>query len=246
MIRPFGLAVVFLTRIPVPLRFDPQPQDWGWSVVFFPVVGFCIGLLLLGFYGLFGGADPDLLALLLLLAWTLTTGGLHLDGLADTADAWIGGYGDRERTLRIMKDSRSGPMAIMVITLLLLTKFAALQVVLEQQRWQAVLMAPVLGRAAIVVVLITTPYVRATGIGVAHAEYLPRSASIWILLGVAVMNAGLLGGEGVVALIVAIAVLLGLRHMLMARLGGATGDTLGAACELTEAVALLCLGLLVG
>lgn len=245
MIRSLGLAVTFLTRIPVPLRFVPQPQDWGWSVVFFPVVGFGIGMLLLGLCALFAGAAPALLAVILVLAWALITGGLHLDGLADSADAWIGGYGARERTLEILKDSRSGPIAIMAITLLLLTKFAALHVLLEHRYWQAVLMAPVLGRAAIVLVLITTPYVRATGIGVAHAEYLPRSASIGLLLAVAGVNVALLGGDGVMVLMAAGLCLLGLRRMLMTRLGGTTGDTLGAACELTEAVALLCLGLLV-
>jgi adenosylcobinamide-GDP ribazoletransferase len=65
-------------------------------------------------------------AALLLTVWVLLSGGLHLDGLADSADAWLGGFGDRERTLTIMKDPRSGPIAVVVLVLVLLLKFCAL------------------------------------------------------------------------------------------------------------------------
>jgi adenosylcobinamide-GDP ribazoletransferase len=238
-----GLAVTFLTRIPFPLEFVPEPEDWGQSVLFFPVVGFVIGALLTMLAALFATADAGVLAALLIMVWALITGGLHLDGLADTADAWIGGFGDREKTLRIMKDPRSGSIAIMVMVLVLLGKFAALEVILASQNLQALLIVPVLGRAAILFLLITTPYARATGIGVAHAKYLPRGpavACIYVLIGIMVL---LFAWRGLWMLLVLGVGLLGLRRLLMARLGGVTGDTLGAACELTELSGLMLLAL---
>lgn len=245
MIRSFCLAVTFLTRIPIPLQFIPEPKDWGQSVLFFPVVGFMIGVLLTILAAFFASADAGVLAALLVMIWALITGGLHLDGLADAADAWIGGYGDREKTLRIMKDPRSGPIAIMVMVLVLLAKFAALEVIVATQNWQTLLMTPVLGRAAILFLLITTPYARSTGIGMVHAQYLPRGpavACLYVLIGVMVL---LFAWQGLWLLLMLGMGLLGLRRLLINRLGGTTGDTLGAACELTETGGLMLLALFI-
>ena len=128
MIRAFALALQLLTRLPVPSSSrPPRPEELGLSVLFFPVVGLLIGALLAGLHTVLWLVDPGVLAALVLAMWVLLTGGLHLDGLADTADAWIGGQGHRDRTLAIMKDSRSGPIAIVAVVLVLLAKFAALQ-----------------------------------------------------------------------------------------------------------------------
>jgi len=246
MIRAFALALQLLTRLPVPsLTTPPQPRELGWSVLFFPGVGLLIGVLLAGMYTALWLIDPGLLAALALTVWVLLTGGLHLDGLADTADAWIGGQGDRERTLSIMKDPRSGPIAIVVIVLLLLTKFAALQVLLAGDAVLVLLLAPVLGRTAIIALLITTPYVRPDGLGSPYANYLPRwNCSVLVLLTAAATVALLEVLGGVLLVILGIG-FLGLRHSLMTRLGGVTGDTLGAVCELTEMIVLLVPALLV-
>ncbi len=240
MIRAFVLALQLLTRLPVPsLTTPPQPRELGLSVLFFPGVGLLIGALLAGMHTALWLIDPGVLAALVLTVWVLLTGGLHLDGLADTADAWIGGQGDRARTMAIMKDPRSGPIAIVVIVLLLLTKFAALQVLLAGDACSVLLLAPVLGRTAIILLLITTPYVRPDGLGSPYAAYLPRwSCSVLVLL-IAVATAALLEGLGGILLAVLTISFIGLRHSLMTRLGGVTGDTLGAVCELTEMVTLL-------
>lgn len=240
MIRAFVLALQLLTRLPVPpLTTPPQPRELGLSVLFFPVVGLLIGALLAGMHTALWLVDPGVLAALMLAVWVLLTGGLHLDGLADAADAWIGGQGDRERTLSIMKDPRSGPIAIVVIVLLLLTKFAALQVLLTGDAQLVLLLTPALGRTAIVLLLITTPYVRPDGLGSPYANYLPQW-SCWVLvLLIAAATAALLAELGGVLLTALGVGFIGVRYSLMARLGGVTGDTLGAVCELTEMAALL-------
>ena len=240
MIRAFTLALQLLTRLPVPsLNTPPQPRELGLSVLFFPAVGLLIGALLTGMHTALWLVDPGVLAALVLVVWVLLTGGLHLDGLADTADAWIGGQGDRERTLSIMKDPRSGPMAIVVIVLLLLTKFAALQVLLAGDAGFVLLLAPVLGRTVIVLLLITTPYVRPDGLGSPYANYLPRWSCGVLVLVIAAAIVALLEVLGGVLLVVLGVGFAGLRHSLMNRLGGVTGDTLGAVCELTEMITLL-------
>lgn len=239
MSRALALALVFMTRIPVPVRFQPRPQDWGRSVLFFPLVGLVIGLLMTGLYELFPYADPNVLAALLITVWALFTGGLHLDGLADLADAWVGGSGDREKTLAIMKDSRSGPMAVMAMILVLLGKFAALAVIVEQGAWELLLLIPVLGRSAILLMLISTPYVRPQGIGIAHADHLPRVLCIFLLLLVAIATTIVLVWDGFALLALLGIGFIGLRRLLLDRLGGITGDILGATCELTETVSLM-------
>ncbi|MDG4552751.1 MAG: adenosylcobinamide-GDP ribazoletransferase [Candidatus Competibacter sp.] len=244
--RAFALALQLLTRLPIPSSAaPPRPEELGLSVLFFPAVGLLIGALLAGLHSTLWLIDPGVLAALVLAVWVLLTGGLHLDGLADTADAWIGGHGDRDRTLAIMKDPRSGPMAVVVIVLVLLTKFATLQVLLAGDARTLLLLAPVLGRSVVVLLLVTTPYVRPEGLGTPYADYLPRlSCSVLVLL-VALATVGLLDWTGGVLLGVLAGGFFGLRHWLLARLGGATGDTLGAACELAETAALLIPALLI-
>ena len=120
------IALQFLTRLPVSLPCMPTPEQVGRSLLWYPLVGLLLGLLLWGAHLLLGQTPALLQAAIILALWVGLSGGLHLDGLADTADAWVGGFGDRERTLTIMKDPRSGPIAVVVLVLLLLLKFAAL------------------------------------------------------------------------------------------------------------------------
>ena len=106
VLRPLGIAVQFLTRLPVRLASAPTDAEMGQAVLFYPAVGIIVGapLVLIG-YAIAAGFIPHLLgAAMILAAWVMLTGGLHLDGLADSADAWAGGRGHRERALAIMKD----------------------------------------------------------------------------------------------------------------------------------------------
>lgn len=233
------LAIQFLTRLPTPALADLAPRDWGRSALAYPLVGLLIGALLAALQFVIGPSDALLQAALLLAAWVLLSGGLHLDGLADTADAWVGGHGDRQRTLDIMKDPRSGPAAVSAIVLVLLLKFAALTVLLKGGVWTALLLAPLLGRAALLGLLLSTPYVRAGGMGAAIAEHLPRKTALALLLVIAVGLCFLAGGWKALLAVLVVGFLL--RRAFLARLGGMTGDMLGAAVELAEAAALLAL-----
>ena len=130
---PLLIALQFLTSLPIRLPAMPEPGQQGRSLLYYPVVGLLLGALLCLAAFVLDGAPPLLQAALLLTLWVALTGALHLDGLAYSADAWLGGFGDRERTLQIMKDPRSGPVAMEVLVLLLLLKFSALLALLQAQ-----------------------------------------------------------------------------------------------------------------
>ena len=239
MVRSFFIAVQFLTRFPLPAFDRPKGRDVGRSLLFYPLVGLLIGAVLVALNEAAAGASGAVRAALLLAAWVIVTGGLHLDGLADSADAWVGGHGDRKRTLAIMKDSRSGPAAVTVLVVVLILKFAALQTLVVAGAWPALLLAPLLGRGVVPLLFITTPYVRPGGLGSAMAAHLPRYASMGVVLATTLAVPILAGKPGVLALAAAAAMFLLLRALMIRRINGTTGDTVGAMVELTETAVLV-------
>ncbi|KPA90968.1 MULTISPECIES: adenosylcobinamide-GDP ribazoletransferase [Pseudomonas] len=240
---PFWIALQFLSSLPIRLPGMPQPQELGRSLLWYPLVGLLLGAGLYGVDCLLSATPALLHAALLLTAWVLFSGGLHLDGLADSADAWLGGFGDRERTLSIMKDPRSGPIAVVTLVLVLLLKFCALLALIEQRQTVALVLAPLIGRSALLGLFLVTPYVRAGGLGQALADHLPRRAGWQVLLLSAAACLGLAGWHGALALLLAVVCFGWLRHLMLRRLGGTTGDTAGALLELLEMAVLVGLAL---
>jgi len=234
------IALQFLTRIPLPFTFAYHDQALGRSPLFYPLVGLLLGSLLAGLAWLLQGISAALAAALLLIAWVLSTGGLHLDGLADCADAWVGGYGDRQRSLQIMKDPASGPIAVVVLVLLLLLKWAALTALLEHSQWLPILLAPVLGRSAILLLMLTTAYVSPKGLAESLLQHLPIKTARLVLAAALLATLLILGWSSLLAVVLTV---LAIRQLAIVRLGGATGDVYGAAVELSEAVALLAVAL---
>lgn len=236
--RPFLIALQFLTALPVRIT-EPDATTTGRSLLYYPLVGLVIGALLAGLAWLLGDAPALLAAALLLAVWVVMTGALHLDGLADSADAWLGGLGDRERTLAIMKDPYCGPTGVVALVLALLIKFAALAYLAPNQSWEILVVTPVLGRTALVLLFLTTPYVRPHGLGGLLANHLPRRACIAMVM-VTLAAIPLITGRAAIGLLLAMAGLfLMLRRLMLQRLGGTTGDTAGALVEITEATVLL-------
>jgi adenosylcobinamide-GDP ribazoletransferase len=231
-----------LTRIPVGLPPQIDPVQLGRSLAFFPLVGLLLGGLLLA-------ADAGLALLLprpvgdalLVALLALLTGALHLDGFADLCDG-IGGGRDRDTALRIMQDSCIGAFGATGLALLLLVKYQALTAMPPAVKPLALLLMPVVGRWAPVALTVTVPYLRGPeGTGSAFATHAGRRELLLATLTLLVVAASLFrldapalvgGGAGVTA-----AYGLWIRR----RLGGVTGDGLGAAVELLEVVTLLTL-----
>lgn len=242
-VRGLLVAVGFLTRIPVPSRAYEDPRAQAVSLAWYPMVGALLGAVLLALGWGLSTVPPLLQGALLLVAWVGLTGALHLDGLADSADAWVGGLGgnreeSRERTLAIMKDPRCGPAGVVALTLVLLLKFAALAS-LQDVAWPALLLAPLLARMALVAAFITLPYVRRGGLGVALLDA-PRFPC-WLALLAGALLCAMAGWRGALVLMVAGLVFAGWRRACLRRLGGITGDTAGTLVELVEVAVLLAL-----
>ncbi|MGB0722421.1 MAG: adenosylcobinamide-GDP ribazoletransferase [Gammaproteobacteria bacterium] len=240
------LALLLLTRIPAPHARDHGPVVQGWSLAYYPLVGVLIGWALAAVplaatLGL-NPVAPVVLAAITLVLWVLLTGALHLDGLADSADAWLGGHGDRARSLAIMKDPASGPAGVTALVLVLLLKFAALSALLGGSGyWTAawtLVWVPAMARSAAAVLLITTPYARPGGMGDAAARHAPRVA-VWLGLVLVVCGAWGFGAGGVWVLLCCLVATLALRHIMIRRIAGTTGDTAGALVEILEATALI-------
>ena len=240
LLRPALIAVQFLTSIPVRLSPAPCGREIGVSVLWYPCVGLLLGTLLWGAGVLLRGASPLLAAAIVLTLWVVATGALHLDGLADTADGWIGGRGDRERTLAIMKDPYAGPAGVATVACVLLLKFAALSALRAGPGACGYILPPVLARAAVPLLFAHTPYVREGGIGAELARR-PSRAGAWCVAGLTCLLAVLTLGarEALLAIAAAAAVYLAMRRAFVRRLGGITGDCAGAMIEVIEAMSLI-------
>lgn len=244
MLASFTLALQFLTRLPLNLNILFSDQRAGQSVLFYPLVGLLIGVIL----ALISEQLPEQLsalnAAIILTAWVLLTGGLHLDGLADCSDAWAGGLTDKERSLAIMKDPAAGPIAVIILILLLLLKWTALQSLLQQQEaFIPLCLAPLLGRLSILILMLSTPYIRKNGLGSAMQQHLPRQAAKLIIF---FSLAVLLWLTNLYTLAVVLSLIGLIRYLALQRLQGVTGDVYGASVEMVEAMVLISMVLING
>lgn len=240
--RPILIALQFLTVLPVPLRGGIDGPQLGRAVIFFPAAGLVVGLLVGGSVLLLGAYIPAaVLAALVLLFGAILTGGLHLDGLADTCDGLFV-FRSADRRLEIMRDSRIGSYGVIGLICVLLGKYAALSTLLALQpvaAIQALVLAALLSRWAIAFCLVRYPYARAAGSGSGFKEHATlndlRLATIIAVL--AVLPVG--GLWGLAAFGVAVLAALGIARWILGMLPGMTGDTYGAVSELTETAVLI-------
>ncbi len=247
----FWYALTFLSRVPAPYlkRLDKDVEQA--AMWFYPIVGALLGAAMVGLVLLCYQHNPHasvlLVGALVLALWVYFTGAMHLDGVADTADAWVGGLGDHERTLEIMKDPRVGAMGVAAMLVVLLVKFAAITALLEQTHnniWLllgGLLLVPMLARAGIIGLMATTVYVRKEGMvnNTKNAATKTKLVVMGTLL--ALLAVPMLQQKTLMVLLVWLAVLAGYRAVIKMRLGGYTGDTLGAAVEIQEVLLLTAL-----
>ena len=172
--KSFLIALQFLTVIPVTHSFIASDKQLGYSSLYYPVIGLLIGSLLVLAAFLLANISIQIQAVIILILWVLLTGGLHLDGLADCADAWVGGLGNKQRSLDIMKDPAAGPIAVVVLVLLLFLKWSIIAYILEKQAIEVLLLTPMLGRLAILILMLSTSYIRPTGLGASIIANLPE------------------------------------------------------------------------
>ncbi len=235
-LKPFFAALGFLTVVPVPGSWNGDEKSLARSLPWFSIVGLLIGLF---------AATADRLLCIVLPSFPATvvtvslliaaSGGLHLDGLADTADGFFSSR-PRERILEIMKDSRIGSMGVATVVILLLLKIAVLEPLPAGLRYGVVLLMPVAGRFAPVFMMVTMRYVRNDGLGTAFGD---RRSPIYLVFSFLFLAAaGAIIGKltGLAAVGATFAVVAVFSLWCRKKIGGYTGDTLGAAVELAEVI----------
>ena len=230
------LAFRYLTIVPVPGR--RHDGDLGRAAPWFPVVGLGIGGALVVTEWVTTRLFPPLLAALLVVtAWKLVTGGLHLDGLADCLDGLVGR--DVDHRLAIMRDSRIGAFGAIGLILFLFLEIVAVSELLPALRWRVLLATPAIARALPALLASWFRPARRDGHGVAFHDGLALTAAPLGLALALVLAFVVLEEVGIVAVAVAAIVAFAIASFLARRLGGITGDVLGAAVELGELAVLL-------
>lgn len=239
MVSELRQALIFLTVLPLSAPMVSS-RELGRSMAFFPMVGLLLGLVLAGAHSLLEiFFPPAVCALLVILLLIHATGSLHLDGVADTAD---GMYGIRERAtrLKIMKDSRVGAMGVVALVSLLLLKVVSLSAIPPELRWPVLIGLPVVGRWKMVALAVLAPYARSEGgTGGIFVEIAGRRELSIATLTLAVVLISLFRLWGLAMMAALTLSLLLVERYFKARLGGVTGDILGAVCEWSEAFFLL-------
>jgi adenosylcobinamide-GDP ribazoletransferase len=237
--RDLASAMALLSRLPVP---DHQGRGaasaWAW-----PLVGSAIGALqaVIAGLALWLGVTPGVAAVLVLVAGAFLTGALHEDGLSDTADGLYGGW-TRARRLEIMKDSRVGSYGVLALVLVTLARWSALTAILVltgdgSGYWGALIATGALSRAPMALIMAILPNAR--GEGLSHATGRPSlrvaGTGLALAFGISALALGW-AALPVLALVLAVSGVLALTALR--RIGGQTGDILGAAQQLAEATAL--------
>jgi adenosylcobinamide-GDP ribazoletransferase len=235
--NPLRIALALLTTLPVPVAAPTEPDEHGRAPLLYPVVGLLIAVLLIAACWALFDLPPLAAAALVLALWVVLTGALHLDGLADCADALLGGHADADRRRAILKDPHTGSAAVVAVVVVLIGKFAGLAAALDHGSLVPLLAAPVLARGAALALMCSLPYASPGGLAeVAHA-HLPRQSG-WLVV---TLVAGLTLFTVPQALLATIALTALVGSAARRRLGGATGDVYGAQIELIETAVLLVL-----
>ena len=239
MIKKLFYALRFMTSLPLPWSENEDLEQVSRSSGLFPFVGLIIGGFLYG-TGVLGSFffSPLAVGFLQTLFWVLLTGGLHLDGLADTVDG-LGSRRDRERMLEIMKDGSVGPFGALalILQILLKTVFCA---ELNADFPLLLILVPVTARWGQLIAIRFFPPARKEGMGIFFQQYMTRNEIIigfittllcFIIFGQLLLMVPLL-------LLHALYVLISSR-IITGKLGGLTGDVYGFICETGEAVLLI-------
>lgn len=241
MFKQIALMFQFYTRIPIPIDLKATSEDYGKGMAFAPLVGAVLGALCaLVYYAvsrLGGGFLPACFAV---AAYAYFSGGLHLDGLGDTADG-IFSNTSRERTLEIMKDSRVGTFGLLAVVLVLLLNIAIVSAMDEKTAMAALFVMPICGRFASCLGCRLGSYARENGMGKSFMAY-TKTPQVVIALVLTILGVWFILYEKGIYSILLTAVVTALFVLYMKKkIGGMTGDTAGAVLELSQTAVLLLL-----
>lgn len=231
--RKILIAISFFTRIPIKLK-DVTSEEFYDCMILIPIVGLFIGLILYGVSILLSFIHfVELQALLMVIAYIWLTGGLHLDGFADTTDALFSAR-DQQKMMEIMKDSRLGAFGAIGLILLILTNWMGFTIILQEHSL-ALLVIPVFGRvAAIMSTCFSTYAPGGGGLGKRFVEMTKIHHFIIYAVSLFLLATLVLGISGLIAALISFIPGLFLMKNLQHKIGGMTGDTIGMTIEMNQ------------
>ncbi|AUM86979.1 adenosylcobinamide-GDP ribazoletransferase [Clostridium botulinum] len=242
ILNDFLLMIQFFTRIPVNKNLQCEKVNFRRGAFFLPVVASIIaGIEFLVYLGLKNFLPPNVIIVLLLLFTAMITGGLHMDGLADTCDGFFS-LRDKERIIEIMKDSRMGAFGTIAMIINLLLKYQLLYSLVLKDCSIAIILAPVIGRISILFLCLSKRTAKKNGSGNIFIGNMSKPIIFLITIIALAMNTYFLGLKITIISFIAVLIITYLFYLLcLNKINGLTGDTLGACNELGEITFLLIL-----
>jgi adenosylcobinamide-GDP ribazoletransferase len=238
--KAFILALQFLTRFPVPVDVEPDEELARCSLALFPLVGWLIGGILYCLcimVMLPGKFSPFTVAVILVAAETMLTGAFHLDGLADTFDAFFSTAQTADQKLAIMKDSRIGVMGAVTLMLALLLKICIINECIRYDLKAVIAIYPAMGRLAQVALYRIIPYVRPGGTGLLFSKA-ATGKTLWLATASVLPSVLFQTPLLIIAYVFFAAFIAFYAYYSKRHIGGITGDVLGSATVLSELVFL--------
>ena len=235
MVKGFIILIQFMTRIPIPVNVEYDEKKLGKSIKYFPLVGAIIGVFLFA-VNFFAGKitrNRQIIAITLIIAEILITGLIHIDGLADTADGLLS-YAKKEKMLEIMKDSRIGTNGTVALILYFIAKF----VFLSQVKSGYLFLYPIISRLSTSMNAGLGEYARKGGMSNGIIEQNGEKEAIISIVVTALLSFGIMRMKGLAVLFLAIIFILWFMKNVKGKIGGITGDTMGASLELTTLLVL--------
>lgn len=243
MMKKLLIALQFLTIFPIGIfikdkESETSEEDLGRSMVYFPFAGLLISFLLVVSSFILNPLPRLVSGVIILIISIIISGGIHLDGLADTCDGFYGN-GSKEKVLEIMRDSRVGVMGVIGIVFILLLKFSLLVSIPQSLLWKALIMMIVFGRWAQNLACYASCYARSKGKAKCFIEYADRGEFFKATLFTLVLFLLIMGLKGLILFAISVVPVLMFIKYTKKKIGGMTGDTIGAVNEIAEAGMLL-------
>ena len=233
----FIILIQFMTRIPIPIKVDYSEKKLGKSIKFFPLVGLIIGLILYCTHFLKNILySKTIIAVILIIVEIMTVGIIHIDGLGDTFDGLFS-YAKKERMLEIMKDSRIGTNGAVVLILYFITKIALISEIIAINP-KYLIIFPIIARFSTSTNTGLADYARKSGMSNAIISENGIFEVIFSLVLTNILVFFIIGSKGTVTVFVALLFIILFMLNVRKKIGGITGDTMGASLELTSILVL--------
>lgn len=233
--KQFILALTFLTRIYIPNNYKVNNKDFANSIWFYPIIGTLIGAVMIGVYwgALFLTQKETILSLILIISYVALSGGLHLDGLADSFDGLFSGR-EKNKIFEIMQDSHIGSFGVIGLILYFISLFVFFQYI----NWSLVFLFPLVGRCSVLLAAGISTYAKDEGLGKVIVEYTGYRHIIYALSFSFIIGA-IINIKTLIPIIICYILVLLITKIISKKLSGITGDIMGMIIEVSQCIFLL-------